>query len=205
MSMDHWFGIALFALVSSITPGPNNVMILASGLNFGFIRSLPHSLGIAIGFGVMLVAVGSGLHSVLETYPWAYPVMRWLGAGYLLWMAWGLAHAKAPQTAEKAGINQPPPPSQPLGFMGAAAFQWINPKAWFMAVTAVTAYGIPGAGIGGVVIIALLFAAICLPCVFVWAGFGVALRRALQNPKHFRQFNISMALALVASLYPLII
>ena len=106
MSFDSIVALALFAFVSSITPGPNNLMILASGLNFGFLRSIPHWLGITVGFGVMLLCVGSGLHSLFTQYPWAYQMVRVLGASYLLWMAWQLAHS-CPPDADTSTSSKP--------------------------------------------------------------------------------------------------
>lgn len=188
---------SLFVVVSSITPGPNNMMILASGVNFGFARSLRHLLGISLGFGLMVLLVGLGLHTVLEQWPMVYSVMRWAGAAYLVWLAWKLAHAGPPSP-------QAPQASHPMGFFGAAAFQWVNPKAWVMAVTAISTFLPAQAQPVQVAALAALVIAWNLPCVATWGAFGSAMRRILQDPKRLTMFNRLMALALVGSLIPML-
>jgi threonine/homoserine/homoserine lactone efflux protein len=133
MSLDLLLPLCAFAAVSSITPGPNNAMILASGLNYGFVRSMPHLFGICCGFSFMIFATGLGLHAVFEQFPLLQVILKYVGAIYLLWLAWKLAHA-APMSSEQASL------SKPMGFLGAAAFQWINPKAWVMSLGALTTY-----------------------------------------------------------------
>ena len=187
MSHDLLIAAALFLVVSSITPGPNNTMLMASGVNFGVRRSLPH-----------LLCVGLGLHAVLDRFPALYQLMRWGGAAYLLWLAWKLA------TARPASADPDAPAAQPLGFWGAAAFQWINPKAWVMIVTAMSAYLPPDASVPQVLVLALMSLVLGSPCSAVWVGFGQAMRGLLQDPLRLRIFNITMALALVASLYPML-
>jgi threonine/homoserine/homoserine lactone efflux protein len=172
-------------------------MIMASSVNFGLRRSLPHLLGICIGFSVMLFLVGLGLHTVLSTYPIVLQVMRYAGALYLLWLAWKLASAHAGSTELIA-------PAKPLSFLGASAFQWVNPKAWVMAMTTMTTYLPDGAGLGQVLMLSSLMTVVGSPCVAVWAAFGSAMRGYLQDPKRLRLFNRLMAAALVASLYPLL-
>jgi threonine/homoserine/homoserine lactone efflux protein len=188
---------SLFVVVSSITPGPNNMMILASGVNFGFARSLRHLLGISLGFGLMVLLVGLGLHTLLEQWPMVYRVMRWVGAGYLLWLAWKLAHAAPPST-------RAPETAHPIGFFGAAAFQWVNPKAWVMAVTAISTFLPEQAQPVQVAALAALVIAWNLPCVATWGAFGGAMRQILQDPRRLRVFNRVMALALVGSLIPML-
>lgn len=194
MSAELLPALCLFALVMSITPGPNNTMLLASGVNFGLLRSLPHIAGISLGFGVMTVAVGLGLHTVLNRFPQVYLAMRILGAGYMVWLAWKLANA-APMTPELAHT------AQPLGFWGAAAFQWLNPKAWVMALSAVTTYLPVSSSAVDLALMTVVLCGINAPCVGLWAAFGQSLRRVLQQPRWLRGFNISMALVLLASLY----
>jgi len=203
--MNHEVLIAasLFSFVSSITPGPNNMMMLASGVNFGFRRSVPHWLGICGGFTFMLCAVGLGLHTLLADHPALYDLLRYAGSAYLVWMAWRLATATAAPAVQHE--DAPASEARPLGVWGAAAFQWVNPKAWVMAVTAMSAYLPARAQAIDVVALALLFGVINLPCVACWAGGGAALRRFLQDPLRLRIFNISMALALLASLYPMLV
>lgn len=189
--------LCLFALVTSITPGPNNTMMLASGVNFGFVRSVPHLVGISLGFGVMTIATGLGLHAVLERVPQAYSAMRYLGGAYMLWLAWQLARSgpMTPGTAKAA---------QPMGFFAAAAFQWVNPKAWVMALGAVTTYLPAEPSLIHLVVMASIFCLINAPCVGLWAACGSALRRVLQDPLYLRIFNVFMALGLLASMYPLL-
>ena len=132
-SLNLLSAFVLFAFVSSITPGPNNTMLLASGVNFGVRRTIPHALGVSIGFMVMVLGVGLGLGEVFKVYPLAYTVLRYAGAAYLLYLAWKIANS-GPMSATD------PQSRKPLGFWGAAAFQWVNPKAWVMAVGAITTY-----------------------------------------------------------------
>ena len=203
MNHDVLIAASLFSFVSSITPGPNNMMMLASGVNFGFRRSVPHWLGICGGFTFMLCAVGLGLHTLLADHPALYDVLRYAGSAYLVWMAWRLATASASPASQDD--DTPDNEARPLGVWAAAAFQWVNPKAWVMAVTAMSAYLPARAQVIDVVALAVLFGVINLPCVACWAGGGAALRRFLQDPLRLRIFNISMALALLASLYPMLV
>jgi threonine/homoserine/homoserine lactone efflux protein len=203
MNNEVLIAASLFSFVSSITPGPNNMMMLASGVNFGFRRSVPHWLGICGGFTFMLCAVGLGLHTLLADHPALYDLLRYTGSAYLIWMAWRLATATAAPAVQDG--DAPESEARPLGVLGAAAFQWVNPKAWVMAVTAMSAYLPARAQALDVVALALLFGVINLPCVACWAGGGAALRRFLQDPLRLRIFNISMALALLASLYPMLV
>lgn len=197
MSPDLLLPLCTFAAVSSITPGPNNTMMLASGLNYGFRRSLPHLFGITGGFGFMVMAIGVGLQAVFEQVPMLQLILKYLGAIYLLWLAWKLAHA-APMNPDQAQL------SQPMGFWGAAAFQWVNPKAWVMILSAMSTYLPPHAGLADVLLLALVFAGIGIFCVGAWAMFGVGMRRFLQDARSVRIFNVTMALLLLASLYPIL-
>jgi len=197
LSIDLLLAFALFAFVTSVTPGPNNTMLLASGVNFGFRRTVPHILGISSGFLVLVLAVGLGLGAVFEAYPVLYRVLRYLGAAYLLYLAWNIARS-GPVSQEIDGKGRP------LGFWGAAAFQWVNPKAWVMALGAISTYTPLQGYFFNVVVIASLFALINAPSVGVWAGFGSVLRNVLRDPRWLRVFNYAMALLLVISLYPLL-
>ena len=198
LSFDLLLGFALFALVTSITPGPNNTMLLASGVNFGFNRTIPHMLGITCGFFVLVVAVGFGLGAVFQTYPLLYSVLRYVGAAYLLYLAWKIAHSGPVSEREKGE-------SKPISYLGAAAFQWVNPKAWIMAIGAISTYTPMQGYFTNVIVIAAVFALINLPSVSVWAGCGTLLRNVLKNRRWLRLFNWGMALLLVASLYPLLV
>jgi threonine/homoserine/homoserine lactone efflux protein len=198
LSLDLLLGFALFALVTSITPGPNNTMLLASGVNFGFNRTIPHMLGITCGFFVLVVAVGFGLGAVFQTYPLLYSVLRYVGAAYLLYLAWKIAHSGPVSESEKGE-------SKPISYWGAAAFQWVNPKAWIMAIGAISTYTPMQGYFTNVIVIAAVFALINLPSVSVWAGCGTLLRNVLKDRRWLRLFNWGMALLLVASLYPLLL
>jgi threonine/homoserine/homoserine lactone efflux protein len=197
MNQDLLLAAAAFILASSITPGPNNTMLMASGVNFGMRRTLRHLAGVQIGFGIMLLAVGLGLHAVLAQFPGFYDALRFAGAAYMLVIAWKLATAQS----ASADVQRP---TQPMGFWAAVAFQWVNPKAWVMAVTFMSTYPPAQAGFVQIAPLVLLFIVLGAPCSAVWAGFGSAMRSFLQDPKRLRIFNVTMALALVASLYPML-
>jgi len=197
MSHELWIAASLFALVSLITPGPNNTMILTSGVNFGLRRTLPHLLGICIGFGLMQMLVGLGLHSLLGQYPIVLELLRYVGAAYMLWLAWKLARSR---TAPGEAIGR----ARPLGFWGAAAFQWVNPKAWVMCMTAMSAYLPVDATAPQVLLLGSLFTLLGIPCVGSWAAFGSGMRQFLQDPLKLRIFNNAMALLLLASLVPML-
>lgn len=199
MPFEALVALSVFALVSSITPGPNNLMLLASGMNFGFRATIPHMLGISTGFFLMLVAVGLGLAEVFARFPIVYTAMKWLGAAYLLYLAWRIANAGVVRADDGASRK-----STPLGLWGAAAFQWVNPKAWAMAVSAFAIYVPPPVGWLLVLAVAALFTVINLPCVSSWALFGTALRRWLNEPRYARVFNRVMALLLAAMLLPML-
>lgn len=199
MPLEAVLAFSLFALVASITPGPNNFMLLASGMNFGFKASIPHMLGISVGFFLMTTAVGSGLAALFARYPVAYSVMKWVSVIYLLYLAWRIAIAG---TVSDEGRGQRS--GKPLGFLGAALFQWVNPKAWVIAISAFSTYVPSTAAWLLVVAIAGLFAVIGLPCISSWALFGTALRRWLRQPRYARMFNFAMAALLVASLLPML-
>ncbi|SHN15805.1 Threonine/homoserine/homoserine lactone efflux protein [Duganella sacchari] len=197
MSLELILPLCTFAAVSSITPGPNNTMILASGLNYGFARTLPHLFGICCGLAFLIVVSGLGLQAVFAQLPVLQIVLKYAGACYMLWLAWKLAHAK-PMTGAQSG------PSKPMSFFGAAAFQWINPKAWVMALSALTTYLPPGFKAMDVATLVGVFFVIGMVCVGSWAMFGVAMRSVLQDARSVRIFNLVMALLLVASLYPML-
>ena len=163
------FGLAGFAFVSSITPGPNNLMLMASGANFGFRRSLAHMFGISLGHGLMVFLVGLGLAGIFEAYPPAKLVLKGLSVAYMLWLAWKIAHAAAPGAGKAGG--------KPLTFVQAAAFQWVNPKAWAMALGAISAYAT--GGIGSVLIVCVAFSCVNLPSISVWVLAGEQVRHLL--------------------------
>ncbi len=196
MSADTLFALVLFAFATSITPGPNNMMLFASGVNFGFRRTVPHMLGIGAGFLSLLIGVGMGLGAVLHAYPPAFIALKVAGGLYLLWIAWKIGSSRSMGEGEAK--------ARPMTFLGAAAFQWVNPKAWVMAVTAMAVYPNPEQYALTVAIVALVFAAVNVPSVSTWAGFGSALREWLAVPVRLKWFNITMAVLLVLSLWPML-
>jgi len=198
LSADMLVALATFSFVSSITPGPNNLMLMASGTNFGFARTLPHLLGVALGFVLMLLLVGAGIAGIFSAVPAAYTVLKVASACYLLYLAYRIATAAPPSDAAATSG------ARPLTFVQAAAFQWVNPKAWTMALTAISVYVPADRPWLGLMVVALVFGAINFPSCGAWALMGVHMRRFLSRPRALRAFNITAALLLVASLYPLL-
>jgi threonine/homoserine/homoserine lactone efflux protein len=188
--------LALFTFISSITPGPNNTMLAASGLNFGLRRTWPHVWGVSLGFTLMVVLVGLGMGAVFVQYPWLHPVLKYLSAAYLLFLAWKIANAAPPLQPGEATAQ-----SQPMSFLQAALFQWVNPKAWVMTTGMVSAYVPSGEAFWGHLGLAAVIAIVVgLPCIVLWAAFGSALRRWLHRPRMIRAFNWTMAMLLVLSI-----
>ncbi|NMG41347.1 LysE family transporter [Chelativorans sp. ZYF759] len=197
MSADIFAALVAFAFVSSVTPGPNNFMLLASGVNFGFRRTVPHMFGIAGGFASLLLAVGFGLGALLAAFPTLHLVLKIAGGAYLLYLAWRIAMSRSLDTKEgKDG--------RPMTFLEAAAFQWVNPKAWMMAVTAMAIYTSPQAPVVSVLLVSIAFTLVNFPSVSIWAGFGTAMRGFLADPVRLKWFNIAMGLLLAASLWPML-
>lgn len=197
MTLEILLALALFALVSSITPGPNNLMLMASGANFGFRRTIPHMLGVSLGFTLMVLLVGVGLLQVFDLFPVSYQVLKAVSVAYLLYLAWKIATA-APLSDDARTSGTP------FTFVQAALFQWVNPKAWTMALTAVSVYS-PSQGVVAMAFVAAVFGTVNLPCIGLWTSLGQQLQRLLTSPIRMRAFNISMALLLVTSLYPVLV
>lgn len=184
-----------YAFVTSITPGPNNAMLLASGVNFGLKASVPHILGVNIGFAVLILSVGLGLGGVFEALPILHDAMKYVGAAYLIYLAWKIAGSSVSEADRGRRV--------PLTFMQAAAFQWVNPKAWIMAIGAIATYTQADGFLANAVLVTILFSIVNAPCIIAWAAVGTALRGVLSKPIWLRVFNVAMALMLVASLYPI--
>ena len=195
MSTDLFLALFGFAFVTSVTPGPNNLMLMASGANFGFRRTGPHMLGVSLGFAFMAFLVGAGLATLFDRAPLAHQALKVVSVAYLGWLAWKIAHASAPGGGKAGG--------RPLNFWQAAAFQWVNPKAWAMALTAVTAYT-PDHSLASAALVAGVFAAINLPSVSLWALAGQKIRAWLSSPRRLTGFNWTMAALLIASLAPVL-
>lgn len=188
----------VFGVIAAVTPGPNNVMLTSTGLNFGVRRGMPHLLGICIGFPVMLALIGLGFGSLFEVYPVLHEIIKIVGIVYLLWLAWKIAMTRG-------GVERIER-SKPINFWQAAAFQWVNPKAWIMGSSALVAYTtLDDHFLLQVAIICITFFFITLPCAGVWLVFGAGLQRLLHDPQHLRLFNIGMALLLAASIIPVIL
>jgi threonine/homoserine/homoserine lactone efflux protein len=184
-----------FAFVSTITPGPNNLMLMASGVNWGLRRSVPHLAGVSLGVVAMVLVLGAGLAQVFLRYPAVGVALKVASLGYMLWLAWRIATAGAPEGDGAGG--------RPLSFLQAAAFQWVNPKVWAMSLTGISVYS-GGGGITGILPVALAFLMVGPPSNVAWVVMGRALRRALADPVVLRRFNLAMALLLVASLWPVL-
>ncbi len=186
-----------FAIAAAFTPGPNNIMIMASGLNFGPRASLPHFFGICFGFPSMFFAVGFGLGYLFERYELLHEFIQIIGILYLLYLAWKIAVA-APTSMDGEQT------SKPLSFIQAALFQWVNPKAWIMGTSAIATYTTVGADINlQIIIVGLVFFSMTFPSAGVWMMFGAGLKKVLSEPKHQHFFNVSMALLLAASVAPI--
>lgn len=193
MSLSLLIPLAGFALVATITPGPNNLMLLASGASFGFRKTAPHMLGIAIGLCAMILLVGLGLGQIFAAFPALATLLRVVGITYLLWLAWKIAHSVPASPGETAG--------RPLTFFQAAAFQWVNPKAWTMVLTAITVYA-PGTSLWAILAVVAVFAIVCLPSIGCWAMLGDRMRWLMRDPQILRRFNWVMAGLLVVTAVP---
>ncbi|MBI1243375.1 MAG: LysE family translocator [Alphaproteobacteria bacterium] len=196
LGAEQLVALILFCFVTSVTPGPNNMMLLASGVNFGFARTIPHMLGIAIGFTAMIVLVGLGIGRLFELLPWLHGFMKVAGVAYMVWLAWKIANAGAIGEAREG--------ARPMTFLQAAAFQWVNPKAWAMALSAIAAYTLAESQFTSLFVVAGTFGLVNLPTITIWAMFGVWLRRYLSEARNVRRFNWTMAVLLVASLVPVL-
>lgn len=191
MTLQLLAAFTAFAFVSSITPGPNNLMLMASGANFGVRRSLPHLFGVGFGFMIMVLLVGVGLQGVFDAFPFSYVVLKWVSVVYLCYLAWRIARA-----GDRAGSGARA--AAPMSFLQAALFQWVNPKGWAMALTAVAVYA-PDRSIGAVLLVAGLFGVINLPSVGSWMLLGRSLGGFLGEQQRMRAFNVGMAALLVLS------
>lgn len=186
---------SLFTLIGAITPGPNNTISTMSGATFGFRRTLPQMLGVTVGYPLMLAALGLGLGEVFKYLPWLHGLLRYVGAAFLVYLAWKLVRANAPDTAGTV---------KPIGFFEALVFQWLNPKAWSIALGAIAAFTTPGLSTGAflweVAVFTLVSAAITLPSLILWCLFGVAIARILHDERKRRLFNYTLAALLVLTI-----
>jgi threonine/homoserine/homoserine lactone efflux protein len=195
MSHSLLIAFVIFAVVMFFTPGPNNIMLLSSGLTYGFRRTVPHIAGITIGFAFMVGAVGVGLGAVFIAYPVLQTILKYLGVAYLIYLAAVIA------------ISEPVEPGQegargPMTFWGAAMFQWVNAKGWVMVIGTITAYAAIASFPWNIAIQVSLSLFLGVLSCTLWALFGTALRPILRSRRAVRAFNIVMAVLLLASLYP---
>ncbi|WP_101067104.1 LysE family translocator [Roseovarius salinarum] len=197
MTLELFTALATFALVTVITPGPNNLMLMASGANFGFRRTVPHMLGIGLGFPSMVVLVGIGVMQVFDLWPLSYTLLKTACVAYLLYLAWKIANAAPPETDGTAAAGHP------LTFLQAAAFQWVNPKAWSMALSAITLYA-ASRDVAAVLWVASTYVGVSAISTTSWTVLGQQLRRLLDRPARLRMFNRAMAALLVATLIPVL-
>jgi threonine/homoserine/homoserine lactone efflux protein len=195
VTLAQYLAFVVFITVASVTPGPNNTMLMASGANFGLRRTVPHMVGVVLGFGVLVTSVGLGLGALFALWPVLHTILRWVGAAYLFWLAWKIA------TADSIGGQVV---ARPLRFWEVVAFQWVNPKAWIGAVGAIAAYAPQTHYLAGLALIVGTTALVNIPVVLMWAGAGVAVRRFLDHPRRLRAFNIIMGLALALSVIPML-
>jgi threonine/homoserine/homoserine lactone efflux protein len=192
------YALTAFCTVTLFTPGPNNIMLMASGLNFGFRRTIPHMIGVPLGFAFMVISVGLGLGAVFHTWPAIFPILKYAGALYLIYLAWNIANSGSVDTPDEIK-------GKPLTFLQAASFQWINPKAWIMTLGAISAYGEVSVFPYNVLLTSSLYGVLGFVSSGVWVAFGYTLKQFIKNPTTVRLFNGAMALLLVATLYPIFV
>ena len=196
MSVELLVALCLFAFVSSITPGPNNIMLMNSGANYGFRKTIPHALGVGLGFTLMIVLVGLGVMKIFDAFPMSYQILKVASIAYLLYLAVKIALSGSSKNDDNSK-------SKPMTFIQAALFQWVNPKAWTMALTAISIYA-PTQNIFAVAVVASVFGIVNLPCISVWVVLGQKMQLFLHSQLRMRTFNIAMAALLVVSVLPAI-
>lgn len=196
MPTETLIALTAFGIVAAFTPGPNNIMLAASGMNFGFVRTAPHMSGVVIGFVAMLLGVGFGLGAFFMAYPLAQTALKIIGIAYLLWLAWRIANAAPADPSVR---------SRPISFIEAALFQWVNPKALLAVVSTMSIFIRPESAVSDVFIVAVVFFFLSIGAVVSWTAFGAGLRGFLGDPARRRVFNIAMALLLVLSIAPMVV
>lgn len=196
---DNLSAFLIFEFVGAFTPGPNNLMLATSGVNFGLRRTVPHMLGVVAGFPVLFAAVGLGIGGLFQRFPGLHVVVMVIGSAYLLWLAWKIAFAPV---VAKGATN-----ARPLTFWQAAAFQWVNPKGWMVVITAIGLYTEAGdTYLRQLAIMTLIALLVTLGSTSTWAAFGIGIRRLFEHrPRLLRAFNVTMGLLLIGSLAPLLL
>lgn len=195
--MDEILPMLLFGCASALTPGPNNFMMLNSGLNFGIKKSMPHYLGICLGFPLMVIVVAAGFGTLFLKYSWIKQVLKVVGSAYILYLAWCIASSLSKPKDETR--------AKPFSFLQACIFQWVNPKAWLMITCAISLFSPSENQFTDALMLSFLFFVTCLPCLGVWLVGGTFLQKILKNEKQQKIFNLLMALCLVASIWMILI
>lgn len=193
--LEYYLSLSIFTFVAGITPGPNNMMLMASGLNHGIRKSLPHYLGICIGFPVMVAAIGFGMGAVFSKYPSIYLYLKVSGITYLVYLAWKIANAGSQNAAQKT--------KEPFSFIQAAAFQWLNPKAWAIGIGALAAFTTKENFTLSVFTVIFVYLVMGFICMAFWLKLGQSLKRFLHTRNRVQFFNITMAVLLVISVIPM--
>lgn len=194
MQTDLLLGLIIYAVATSITPGPNNLILLSSGANYGFRRTLPVMFGIVLGFSFMLIIVGAGIMQLFEAFPKTKTIMVWVSLAYTAYLAWLIGSSNAIGDAESKKV---------MTATQGAIFQWVNAKGWVMALSATTLYA-PSNTMGAILIVSLVFAMTGIPCVSIWALAGVQVKKFLSTSARIRTFNITMACLLMLSVLPIL-
>jgi threonine/homoserine/homoserine lactone efflux protein len=194
MTLEQTVGFVVFSVVAAGTPGPSNALLTATGANVGVVRGIPALLGVAAGMGLMMFVVAFGLGTLILDNPVVLTALKWCGAAVLCWLAWQIA------TAEHQGANTSP--ARPVGFLGAAAFQWVNPKSWLVCTSAAATFldqRTGGSALFQSALFGLIFVIASVPSCFPWLAFGAVLQRVLRSRRALRIFNGAMGVLLAAS------
>ena len=197
MTLDLYAALLVFSAIMAFTPGPNNTILMASGIAHGFKRTLPAVIGVALGFPFLALCVGLGLGKLLEAVPGFHAFLKYGGALYLIWLAWKIASDK-PSEADSGDA------AKPLNFLQAMGFQWINPKAWIFAISAVADYTLPNQFWLGLAVVVGTLILTGITSASTWAAFGAAIKALLSDPRWFRPINIALAVLLLGSLVPML-
>ena len=192
MTAEQALAFFVFSVVAAGTPGPSNALLTATGANVGVRRGLPALFGVGAGMGLMMFLVAFGLGSVILGNPLVLTIVKWCGAAVLLWLAWKIATAHGASTTTGG---------KPVGFFGAAAFQWVNPKSWLICTSAAATYldQRAGSALGQSIAFAVTFVVAALPSIFPWLAFGAVMQRWLRSDRSRRIFNGAMGVVLAAS------
>jgi threonine/homoserine/homoserine lactone efflux protein len=182
-----------FAFISAFTPGPNNAILMATGINHGFRAALPMIFGVGLGFPFLILCVGLGLGRIFDVYPVLLTAIKIMGTIYMLWLAWKIATSKP---SENESVDE----NKPLNFLQSAGFQWVNPKAWLMGAYSLSAFTLPGAFQTGLAAVVGTYVFMGFTSAISWAAFGAALKQVMNDPRWYRMINFGLALALVASI-----